>query len=124
MDVLLGLSTAAATSLLLAFAYGAHRRPIPAKWTTMPGLSMLVCVALTLMAPVSLGFFVKAAISPMQEFATLGFFSLAVTASLVAVAVVASPILIRPALRKTQAAGQPSADNRNTAPSQDAVIAA
>ncbi len=124
MDILLGLGTLAATCLLMSFAYGAHRRQNPAAWTRIPGLSMLICVALTLMGPVALGFFVKAAMSPMQEFATLTFVSVVMTAALVAVAVVASPLLIRPARRHVSAPAQPAADNRNTSPSKDTVIAA
>lgn len=124
MDILLGLGTLAATGLLLSFAYGAHRRPTSAKWTRIPGLSMLTCVTLTLMGPVGLGFLIKAAITPGQELASLSAVSMTVTAALVAVAVLASPILIQPARRKAVAVGRPVADNRNVAPVQDAAIAA
>lgn len=124
MDILLGLSTLAATSLLLSFAYGAHRRQTPAKWTRLPGLSMLVCVALTLMGPVGIGFLAKAAFMPSQELASLGFVSLVLTAALVAIAVVASPILIRPALRASSGVIHPVAANRNLDPVQGLVTVA
>lgn len=124
MDILLGLGTLAVTCLLLSFAYGAHRRHTPARWTRLPGLSMLTCVALTLLGPVGIGFLAKAAIAPGQELASLGLVSVGVTAALVAIAVIASPILIRPALHASADKDHLVADNRNVAPAQIVEIAA
>jgi hypothetical protein len=124
MDILLGVSTLAATTLLLSFAYGAHRRPVPSSWTRTPGLSMLTCVALTLMGPVGLGFLVKAALNPMLELQTLSISVLVVAGALVAIAFVASPVLIRPALKAKRPAA-PTAHNDNAAPSVvEAAVAA
>lgn len=124
MDILLGLSTLAATSLLLSFAYGAHRRAIPAKWTALPGLSMLTCVMLTLAGPVGFGFLIKGALQPLQELSSLSVSAVILTALLVALAVVASPLLIRPALRKSSEFNQPVADNNNVAPAVVSGVAA
>lgn len=124
MDILLGLGTLAVTALLLSFAYGAHRKAVPAKWTRLPGLSMMICVALTLMGPVGLGFLIKAALAPMAELASLSIFSVVITGVLVALAVMASPLLIRPALHKSGAYDDLSADNCNVAPTQETIVAA
>lgn len=94
MDILLGLGVLSASTLLFAAGFAAHRRPVPARWTRLPGLSMLFCVTLTMMAPVGLGFLVKAALTPQTFTAGTVMWFLPV-AALAAAALVFTPVLIR-----------------------------
>ncbi|SFD99367.1 hypothetical protein SAMN04488523_104164 [Sulfitobacter brevis] len=123
MNIVLGIGTLAVTALLFAYAYGAHRRPVPSRWTRVPALSMLTCVAFTLMGPVGLGFLVTAALSPARELATTSVIGLVIAAALALMAVISCPLLVRPARKTSARAGEVAADNANAAPSIAAAVA-
>ncbi|QFT59014.1 hypothetical protein FIU94_09260 [Sulfitobacter sp. THAF37] len=103
MDIVLGLSVASVTVLLFCWAYGAHRRAVPARWTAWPGASMLTCVALTMLAPLSLGLFVRAAFAPGRVIGTFDWAPALVCIALMALAAIIGPVLFRSARRSPQA---------------------
>ncbi len=115
MDFLLGVGGLAATALLFAWTYAAHRAH--ARWVTWPAASMLACVAVTLAGPVGLGFLIKAALTPLQQWQTLHFWALVVTAGLAVMAVIFAPLLVRQGRRRpTNGAQDYVADNDNNPP--------
>ncbi|WP_156874931.1 hypothetical protein [Sulfitobacter alexandrii] len=97
MDIILGLCAASVTVLMFCWAFGAHRRAVPAGWTLWPGASMLTCVALTMLAPLSLGLFVRAAMAPARVVETFNWEAALVAVALMALAAILGPVLIRPA---------------------------
>ncbi|WP_067296909.1 hypothetical protein [Sulfitobacter sp. EhC04] len=113
MDIILGLSAASVTVLMFCWAYSAHRRAIPARWTLLPGLSMLTCVVLTMLGPLSLGLFVRAALAPGRVIETFN-----LEAAVVALVLMALAVFIGPALfRRAQRSAPPTAQNLNAVPS-------
>jgi hypothetical protein len=114
MDILLGVGTASVTAIMFCWVYGAHRKPVPAGWTRWPGASMLVCVAMTLLFPLSIGLLIKAALHPVAEIIALDLSGWLIIAGATVAALVLCPVLIRPALREKSALQQ--AVNRNVAP--------
>ena len=97
MNILLGVGVLAATALLFAFAYGAHLRPVPARWTRWPGTSMLVCVVLTTAGPTGLGLLIKGLINPIADLAQMALIEIVVVATISALAVMMVPVLMLPA---------------------------
>ncbi len=115
MDILLGVGTLSATVLLFSWAFGAHRRPDRAAWVSWPGASMLVCVALTLLAPVGLGFIIRGALHPLTDLTRITVLEAVCVAGLLFLAVTVSPFLIRPGLRRGTVV-RDTADTGNFAP--------
>ncbi len=112
MDIVLGLSAASVTVLMFCWAYSAHRRAEPARWTRLPGLSMLICVVLTMLGPLSLGLFVRAALAPGRAVDSFSLEAALVALALMALAVLIGPVMLRSARRPAAPRGQ----NLNRAP--------
>jgi hypothetical protein len=71
MHLLLSVVILSAGAIILAWAYGAHRRPVPAAWTRYDFLSSLVCLLVTCLLPLGIGFGVSALIDPATTLAGL-----------------------------------------------------
>ena len=97
MDLTMGVGLSCATVIAIAWAYGAHRRPDPARWTTRGALSSLFTVAATILFATSLGFLISGLIDPVASFAELGPLSLAVILGAPVLAWFAVPRLAAPA---------------------------
>ncbi len=97
MDFLSGVSCLAAGLLVYAFGYGAHRRPVPSRWTRLPGATMAVCLVAIYLVPVGLGLIGLAAVHPLEELASMTAAMTLVTVGIVALAVVGVPLALRPA---------------------------
>lgn len=114
MNILLGVGVLAATVMLFCWTYGAHRRPQRAAWADWPGCSMLACVGFTILGPIGVGFVIKGLLNPLADLAQVDLVSALACLAIVAVSALASPVLIRPALRGKHAPAR--ADNLNAAP--------
>ena len=98
MDICLGIGGLAATAIVFAAVFGAFRRPVPAAWTRRPGREASAWAIVLLVGAASLGSLVHAAAAPAQAETVVTALGLGVTGSLVALALVAVPVLLRPAL--------------------------
>ncbi|NNE52521.1 MAG: hypothetical protein HKN30_08975 [Sulfitobacter sp.] len=117
MDLFLGTGILAASYLLFCWAWAAHRGIPRAAWADWPGASMLICVGLTMMAPIGLGFLIKGALSPLSNLTEIGIAPLAITAVLVLMAVFGGNWFRRLAGHGPVSA--PDAVNRNAAPTAE-----
>lgn len=70
MNLVLGVGTLSLTALLFGWAFGAHRRPVPARWTQTPA-SMLMCVALVELFALGVGFLLMSGLSPIETVTTV-----------------------------------------------------
>jgi hypothetical protein len=72
-----GVSLLSAAVLLFAWAYAAHRWPVPARWTQREFLSSGICIVITGLFPVGLGCIFAAFLDPAASMRSLGPASLA-----------------------------------------------
>ena len=98
MDICLGIGGLAATAIVFAAVFGAFRRPTPAAWTRRPGREASAWAMVLLVGALSLGCLLHAAAAPAGAETAVTALGLGVTGSLVALALVAVPVLLRPAL--------------------------
>jgi len=111
MNLSLGVGTLAVTTLVFAWAYGAHRRTQPAAWTKTI-LSMLLCVALVESSAIGIGIVILAAFEPATLFSTSNLAELPIAGALVLLTAFATPRLMAPGRTR------PSADVIQLTPPQ------
>ena len=114
MDHLLGTGILAASYLFFCAAWMAHRGSPRAKWVDWPGASMLVCVALTTMFPIGLGFLIKGLLGPLPNPFQIGLAPFAVTAALLALCFIGGRWFWR--MGQAPAMDLPEPVNHNRAP--------
>lgn len=102
MNLILGVGSLSVTTLVFAWAYGAHLRPVPARWTQTP-LSMLLCVGLVELAAFGIGFVVLTALNPGETLASLSVVDAVVTAALATAAILFTKRLMAPAYQRPSA---------------------
>ena len=61
----LGVSLLSAAAILFAWAYAAHRRPVPARWTGREFLSSGICIVITALLPIGGGSVAVAVLDPV-----------------------------------------------------------
>ena len=91
----LGVGLLAAAALLFAWAYAAHRRPVPARWTGREFLSSGICIVITAVLPVGCGYLAVAVLDPAGTVRSLEPISLGLMALSVAAAWALIPRLLR-----------------------------
>jgi hypothetical protein len=115
MDLFLGVGILAASYVLFCCAYAAHRGQPRAAWPDWPGASMLVCVALTTLFPIGLGFLIKGLFG-IGELTTAALVPAAVTGVFALLAALGGRWLMR--ADRFAGATVPTAVNSNSAPAQ------
>ena len=114
MDLLLGTGILAASYLLFCWAWLVHRGPRRAPWVELPGTSMMICVVLTTLPPIGLGFLALGLMSPLSAALAGGLVPLIGTLLFSLLAVLAGQSLWRRS--RGGAALLPQAANRNVEP--------
>ena len=123
-----GVGLLSAAALLFAWACAAHRRPIPARWTSREFLSSGICIVITALLPIGGGYVAVAAFDPAGTIRSLNAVSLGLLVLSVALAWGLIPRLLKsvpevasapgaapprsPSLRSAPATQQPPSTNR------------
>jgi hypothetical protein len=108
MTLLLGVASLSAAALLLAWAYGAHRRPVPRAWTRFEAASSAIGLVFVLLVPIGLGSLAAILLDPAETLATLDAPTLGAAAGLAVLCWWAVPRLIAPARRAAGTVAAPS----------------
>lgn len=95
MILVVGVVLSAATILLFAWGFAQHRRPVPARWTRMPGMSSAFTIFLVGLFPGAVGALGMAAIDPGGTLASLNVWGVAAALAAVVLTVVMTPKFIR-----------------------------
>jgi hypothetical protein len=100
MYLALGVGLLSAAVLLFVWAYAAHRRRVPARWTGREFLSSGICIVITGLLPIGGGYLAVAVMHPLGTIRSLG----AASFVLLVVSVVACWVLIPRLLKSVPSA--------------------
>ena len=95
MNLVIGVVICAAAVVIYAWAFEQHRRPVPARWTRISGLSSLLVIFVVMLMPAGIGALGLAVIDPAKTFVTMTVWGAALMAASVILAIWLTPRLVR-----------------------------